>query len=121
MTLIAALLAILTAATPQDLADAQAVAACESGHRQPDGTATPGTHRWDAHNPTSTASGAFQFLDSTWTWTLDTAGIPPLWDTAADAPPIVQLAAFLHLWDNRAGAPHWHPSRPCWDPLPTAP
>lgn len=94
--------------------DALAVAACESGPRLADGTAEPGTHRWDADHPISSASGAFQFIDSTWTWTLEEAGIPPLWDRALDAPPIVQTAAFVHLWDDRAGAQHWAPSRSCW-------
>lgn len=96
------------------LGDARHVAACESGDRLADGTAAAGTHRWTAENPDSSASGAFQFIDGTWTWTLEEAGIPPLWDRARDAPPIVQVAAFVHLWDDRAGASHWAPSRSCW-------
>jgi len=114
--LIAVLVALAGVDAPLEttIADAAAVAACESGDRQADGTAAPGSYRWDAENPVSSASGAFQFIDGTWTWTLELAGLPPLWDRAVDAPPIVQFAAFAVLWDGRAGAQHWAPSRSCW-------
>lgn len=73
------------------------VADCESGNR-------------NVHNPTSTASGYWQFLDSTWTWVTGLA--PP----ASSWPRHVQHAAFRRLWDDGAGASHWAPSRHCWAP-----
>lgn len=64
-----------------------------------------------AENPTSTASGAFQFVASTWEWV---TGLEP---PASRYPRDVQDAAFLELWDDGAGARHWAPSRTCWEPL----
>lgn len=55
---------------------------------------------WRAHNPTSSASGGYQFLDSTW------AGHGG-YASAADAPPAVQRERFLALWADGAGASHW--------------
>lgn len=55
---------------------------------------------WTAQNPTSSASGGFQFLDSTWA---GYGGYP----SAADAPPWVQHAAFHALWADGAGRGHW--------------
>lgn len=56
----------------------------------------------------SSASGYFQFIDSTWEWV-----------TGLDAPAKhhsfdVQLEAFYTLWDEGRGASHWEPSRYCW-------
>ena len=87
---------------------ASRIAACESGERRQDGRAVPGTLDWSAQNPNSTASGAFQFLDSTWHYVTGRT------DRAMDAPPEVQIAAFETLWANGAGASNWDASRSCW-------
>ena len=84
---------------PNPLTPADAVGWCES------------RNRYDAENPTSSASGRWQFIASTWTWI--TGLTPP----ASAWPPSVQRAAFLTLWDNGRGARHWAPSRDCWEPL----
>jgi len=55
---------------------------------------------WVAQNPTSSASGGYQFLDSTW------AGHGG-YAHAKDAPPHVQRERFLALWADGAGASHW--------------
>lgn len=59
--------------------------------------------RGDYHitNPSSGASGAFQFLDSTWE---AVSGLPA---PAAAYSRAVQNEAALKLWDNGAGASHW--------------
>lgn len=66
---------------------------------------------YQAENPTSSASGAWQFIDSTWTWV---TGLQP---PASAYPRHVQDAAFLALWDDGRGATHWNASRACWAPL----
>jgi hypothetical protein len=48
-----------------------------------------------AENPVSTASGAYQFLDSTWRTMSARAGHSG-WGHAADAPPAVQDAVAIH-------------------------
>ena len=55
---------------------------------------------WRAQNPTSSASGGYQFIDSTW------AGHGG-YARAKDAPPHVQRERFLALWADGAGASHW--------------
>ena len=55
---------------------------------------------WRAENAVSTASGGYQFLDSTW------AGHGG-YAHASDAPPAVQRERFLALWAGGAGASHW--------------
>lgn len=81
---------------------------CESGARLPDGTAVPGSADYTAQNPTSSASGAYQFIDGTWEWV---TGLPA---PARAHPPAVQDAAFAELYDGGRGAHHWDPSRSCW-------
>jgi muramidase (phage lysozyme) len=90
------------------------IAACESGARQPDGTATLGTHDWTARNPHSSASGAFQFLRGT--WQRIAARINASASEAALAPPHVQIAAFRDLHRRRGLAP-WNASKTCWQPM----
>ena len=82
---------------------ARAVAACESVGD------VGGIPDYSAENPTSTASGAFQFLDGTFEWV---TGLPG--PTSAH-PPEVQDRAFLDLWDEGRGKSHWNPSRYCWE------
>jgi hypothetical protein len=55
---------------------------------------------WHAHNARSSASGGYQFLDSTW-------GRHRGYASATDAPPWVQREKFLQLWNNGAGRSHW--------------
>lgn len=60
-----------------------------------------------AENPSSTASGAYQFLDSTW------HAITGRSDRAKDAPPSVQDAAFFKLWAGGANASQWTTAHLC--------
>lgn len=55
---------------------------------------------WWAQNPRSTASGGFQFLDSTWARHRGYA-------KARLAPPWVQWERFLQTWAGGAGRSHW--------------
>lgn len=92
-----------------DLAgDALVVADCESGARLADGSAVTGTYQWEAQNPDSSASGAFQFVDATWEW------VTGLSAPASAHPPQLQLAAFYRLWADGAGRRHWEASASCW-------
>jgi hypothetical protein len=72
------------------------IRACESG----------GNYR--ARNAHSTASGAYQFIDATWT---GTTGLRP---PASAYPPAMQDRAFYRLWANGRGAHNWNASRHCW-------
>jgi hypothetical protein len=102
-------------APPPLAGDAAAIAACESGGRLADNTATLGSHDWQARNSSSTASGAFQFIDGTWHWVWEgLIGSAAPARTAADATPRQQLRAFEALWRDGAGAHHWQPSASCW-------
>lgn len=69
---------------------------CESG----------GNYR--AENAHSSASGAYQFIDATWT---GTTGLRP---PASAYAPAVQDRAFAKLWAGGRGAHHWNASRGCW-------
>lgn len=71
-----------------------AIARCESGGD------------YGAENPTSTASGRYQVLDSTW----DGYGG---YQRAVDAPPAVQEAWAREAW-REAGTRPWRASRDCW-------
>jgi hypothetical protein len=76
------------------------IATCESGDHH-------GSINWTAQNRHSSASGGFQFLDSTWH---STTGLP---GHAKDYPPSVQIAAFWKLY-ARAGTRPWNASKACW-------
>ena len=65
---------------------------------------TAGGYR--AQNPTSTASGAYQFLDSTWRNVAPKAGFPG-YSRAIHAPPRVQDHVALWLYNN-GGRSAWN-------------
>ncbi|MGD8151155.1 transglycosylase family protein [Ornithinimicrobium sp. Y1694] len=75
----------------------EAIKQCESGGS------------YTAQNPTSTASGAYQFLDSTWQSMSSAAG----YARAVDAPESVQDAAAIELY-NAQGTTPWLASASCW-------
>jgi hypothetical protein len=79
------------------------IAGCESGS----GPYSPGSYT--AQNPRSSASGRYQFIDSTWQ-SLDAAGD---YERAVHAPPAVQDAAALELY-RRSGTAPWNESKGCW-------
>jgi hypothetical protein len=61
-----------------------------------------------AKNPSSSASGLYQFIDSTWE---RASGLPaPARAHSAE----VQTRVFWKLWNDGAGAGNWAPSRHCW-------
>ncbi|WP_228389207.1 transglycosylase family protein [Cumulibacter manganitolerans] len=64
---------------------------------------------YQAENPTSTASGAYQFIDSTFQSLKASQG----YTHAADAPEAVQDAAAIELYNAEGTAP-WAPSASCW-------
>lgn len=83
--------------------EAAAIASCESG----DGV-TIGSLSWTARNKLgSSASGAFQFLDSTYIWLNG-------YSNADVDSPKNQYDTFVYLWNNGKGWSHWEQSRPCW-------
>ena len=75
----------------------EAIKQCESGGS------------YTAQNPTSTASGAYQFLDTTWQSMDAAAG----YARAADAPEAVQDAAAVELYTEQGTTP-WLASASCW-------
>lgn len=98
-------LAGVASATPSDTAGIKkAIEFCESG-----GNAK-------AQNPTSTASGLFQFLDTTWRSLDASAG----YARAKDAPVAVQERAFDELYAQMGTSP-WLASKPCWSAKAVAP
>lgn len=62
---------------------------------------------YQAENPNSTASGAYQFLDSTW------QSVTGLSGRAKNYSPSQQDAAFYKLWNNGRGANQWVTARKC--------
>lgn len=74
---------------------------CESGT----GPNSPGSYT--AKNPRSTASGAWQALDSTWT---SVTGLPP---PARAYSPVVQDNFAIKLY-NEQGTRPWNASKSCW-------
>lgn len=60
-------------------------------HHESDRGAFPYVNGYRAKNPRSTASGAYQFLNSSWRNLSRRAGLPG-WSRAMDAPPAVQDA-----------------------------
>lgn len=62
---------------------------------------------YSAQNPSSTASGAYQFLDSTW------RNVTGLSGRAMNYSPAIQDKAFYKLWNNGAGASQWTTSYHC--------
>ena len=71
---------------------------------------------YQAVNASSGASGAYQFLNSTWKGLSASAG----YTTAASAPASVQDAAALELY-NQAGTSPWAASSSCWSSMTSAP
>ena len=61
---------------------------------------------YQAQNPTSSASGAYQFLDSTWRTASSRAGHPGF-GSAAAAPWYIQDAVALHMYNN-GGRSAWN-------------
>jgi soluble lytic murein transglycosylase-like protein len=73
------------------------IAKCESGFKA------------DAQNKTSTASGIFQFLTSTFTQQAEAHGL--LWTDKNDAETQAELAAHMIA---EGGLRHWNASKDCW-------
>ena len=73
------------------------IAKCESGFKA------------DAQNKTSTASGVFQFLTSTFTKQAEAHGLQ--WTDKNDAETQAELAAHMIA---EGGLRHWNASRECW-------
>lgn len=66
----------------------------------------PHKNGYTAQNPRSTASGAYQFLNSTWIVASRQAGYPG-YSRAMYAPPWVQDAVAYDLVVRRRGVSHW--------------
>lgn len=86
---------------------AEYVADCESGDNN---NGVPVLHSYQVHLAPNaySASGKYQFIDSTW------YSVTGLSGHASDYSEATQDAAFIKLWANGAGASHWQPSRYCW-------
>lgn len=95
----AVLMAVLMTSPLHKEADwMQDVAACIRKHES--------HHNYDAENPVSTASGAYQFIDSTWRGNAKWVKGAKQYRRASDAPPHVQDAVFIHSVKN-GGLKHW--------------
>lgn len=103
-----ALLGVAGASAPAHAATVPDVLAkiryCESGNN------------YQAQNPSSSASGAYQFLTSTWQSLSASSG----YATAKSAPAAVQDAAAIELY-NAQGTSPWAASRSCWSALGAVP
>lgn len=75
-------------------------------HHESDRGPWPHTNGYTAQNPSSSASGAYQFLDSTWRNVAGRAGHPG-YARASHAPPGVQDAVALWLYNN-GGRSAWN-------------
>lgn len=82
------------------VAKAVAIAKCESG-------LIP-----TAKNPSSTAQGVYQFINSTWYGVMDNMGLPT---TTSKTNPYYNIEAGIYLL-NKDGDRHWSESKPCWQP-----
>ena len=82
------------------------IRACESGARDRNGNGIAGTYNYSAQNPTSTASGGWSFLDSTW-------GNHRGYRKARYAPRSVQDEKFRRHYAQNGATP-WNASRSCW-------
>jgi hypothetical protein len=74
-------------------------------HHESDRGAYPHTNGYAAENPRSSASGAYQYIDSTWRTVSAQAGHPG-YARAKYAPAWVQDAVTLWVYDH-GGAGHW--------------
>ena len=97
LALTAGLSAVPANAADTGNATLEAIKQCESGGD------------YTAVNASSGASGAYQFLDSTWQSLSASAG----YSTAASAPESVQDAAALELYAAQGSTP-WAASESCW-------
>lgn len=77
-------------------------------HHESDRGSYPHTRGYGAQNPKSTASGAYQFLDSTWHGASARAGYPG-YSRAKAAPWWVQDAVALHVY-RTGGRSAWNGS-----------
>lgn len=87
-----------------------AVRACESGKRTSNNTPVLGTYDYKAENDTSTASGGWQYLDTTW-------GGTEGFGRALNAPPRVQDQRALRDFgrSSNSASPTWDESKDCWN------
>jgi muramidase (phage lysozyme) len=77
---------------------------CVRAHES-DRSGYPHTRGYTAQNPRSSASGAYQFIDSTWRTVSAQAGYPG-YSKAKYAPWYIQDAVTLHVFNN-GGRSHW--------------
>ena len=77
-------------------------------HHESDRGPFPHTAGYQAENPVSTASGAYQFLDSTWRNAAAMAGESSYGGHAAWAPPDVQDRVAYHMAITLGQKYHWN-------------
>lgn len=63
-----------------------------------------------AKNPHSTAEGYFQFLNSTWRYTMEMMGYPT---STSKFDEKISIEAGVYLL-AKEGSRHWYPSEHCW-------